>query len=168
MFNSLNKGNPHAVTAWQLLEYMAICVFRQYCIEPEPLLEQFLNDRKAPLPVVGDDDWEGLEKRYRESRPASEWTLQSRVTIPDQCEILNPLTEEEGATALILLCRGAEKYRIRISDDHEWIVMMLDAMGRYRDEPRNIQFWSEKTGIEPGQIAGILENLVNGGFLERV
>ena len=64
--------------------------------------------------------------------------------------------------------QGKEKYRININDDNDWIVMMLDAMGRYTKEPKDIEFWAQKTKVDPGELVGILNNLVQGGFLERI
>lgn len=157
--------------AWQLLEAMAIMVFQQYCLNPGVYLQQYFDDSKEPFPLIQPSEWEALKQKFEQEKPKSdhlEWTLQSRVNVPGNCEILNPLTEKEGSTALVLLCGGTEKLRINVADDHEWIVMMLDAMGRYVNDPRDIEFWSGKTGVDAGALVGVLDNLVQGGFLARV
>ena len=120
--------------------------------------------------MVQPSEWTVLKQKFEQPIPPKQesWTLQSIVNVPQHCEIMNPLTEEEGSTTLILLCQGSEKYRIQLNDDHDWIVMMLDAMGRYTNEPKDIQFWTQKTGVDPNELVGVLNNLVQGGFLERV
>ncbi len=166
LFSGMKISNTNA---WQLMEMMAICVFQQYCLKPAAYLDNFFNDDKKPFPLVQPSEWEGLEQKFEQSLPPENapWSLDSFVNVPENCEIMNPLTEEEGSTALVLLCNGSEKCRISISDDYDWIVMMLDAMGRFKSEPENIQFWSHKTGIDAGELVGVLSNLVEGGFLVR-
>ena len=149
---------------------MSICVFQQYCLEPDPYLEKYFNQDKKPFPMVQPSEWSELEQKFDQAIPSNQpsWSMESIVNVPQNCEIMNPLTEEEGATALVLLCQGSEKARIQINDDHDWIVMMLDAMGRHTSEPKDIQFWAQKTGIDPNELVGVVNNLVQGGFLERV
>jgi asparagine synthase (glutamine-hydrolysing) len=171
LFSSVQKEGFNHNNAWQLLEYMAVCVFQQYCLSPDIYLERFLNNEKQPLPIVRPDDWQEIQEKYEAptaSQSTSEWTLKSGVNIPDGCEIMNLLTEEEGSTGLILLCQGNEKNRIHISDDNDWVVMLLDAMGRYTNEPKDIEFWAQKTGVKPDKLVDVLHNLVHGGFLVRV
>lgn len=167
LYSNMNTRNANA---WRLLEIISICIFQQYCLKPDTYLENFLNDDKEALPLVRSSEWAGLKQKFEKSKSSKleEWSLQSIVNVPQDCEIMNPLTEEEGTTALILLCKGKEKYRININDDNDWIVMMLDAMGRYTKEPKDIEFWAQKTKVDPGELVGILNNLVQGGFLERI
>lgn len=171
LFTSLSKTNPVYSHAWQLVEFMAVSIFQQYCLAPDAYLADYFSKKKQALPMVEAEQWAALKQQFeanRASREQAEWTLQSRVNIPDDCEILNPLTETEDTTALVLLHAGKEKQRVMISDEHEWIVMMLDAMGRTLQEPKDVAFWSAKTKVEAKQLVGVLNDLVEGGFLTRV
>ena len=81
---------------------------------------------------------------------------------------MNLLTEEEGSTGLILLCQGKEKFRFNVNDDDDWLVMLLDAMGRYKDEPKDIQYWVDRTGVGPDRVLKMLNNMVRAGILVQI
>ncbi len=164
-------GSARYFHAWQLLEHITICIFEQFCKHTEKYLNEYYFIKKPAFRLIHEDEWADIKARFdREVRPVTtiQWRLDSKVNIPQDCEILNPLTEREGATALVLLDKGQEKFRINIDDDNDWIVMLLDEMGRHTGEPKDVEFWTKKTKIPGQQLVGVLDNLVQGGFLTQV
>ena len=168
---ALEGGNESYYQAWKLLEHMSICIFEGFCNNTLTYLDELYFIEKPSLPLIEKDDWgmviAGFEQPGKQTNTI-QWTLSSKVNIPGNCEILNPLTEQEGATALVLLNDGQEKFRITIDDEHDWIVMLLDEMGRHINEPKDVDYWSKKSKIPSQQIVGVLDNLVQGGFLVHV
>jgi len=170
LFLSIQKERPTS-NAWKLMEFMSVCVFNQYCLSPGEFIDHLLSDEKPTLPIIEPEGWSELEQQY-DCQPSSQitydCTLQTKVNVPSGCEILNLLTEEEGSTGLVLLCQGKEKFRFDINDNDDWLVMLLDAMGRYKDEPKDIQFWADKTGVNPNRVLHILNKLVRVGIIVQM
>jgi len=164
-------GNESYYQAWKLLEHMSICIFEGFCSNTSTYLDESYFIEKPSFPLIQDEEWDSIINGFDQGKKhvnTVQWTLNSKVTIPQNCEILNPLTENEGGTALVLLDSGQEKLRITIDDDHDWIVMLLDEMGRHVNEPKDVDYWSKRAKIPTEQLVGVLDNLVQGGFLSHV
>ena len=61
-----------------------------------------------------------------------------------------------------------DNLKISIDDDNYWATMLLDEMGRHLKEPKNLGFWADKVQKNPQDVVNLFQNLVEGGFLERV
>ncbi len=167
--SSNHKQNSHA--AWQLIEMMSISIFAQFLLHTETYLDSYFFINKPPFPMLNESDWPQLITQYNEQTNTDTtptWTLESLINLPANFEILNPLTEADDATILILANKNDNAQRLSIAEEHYWIVMLLDEMGRHRNSPKDILFWSQKAKVPPEQLVSIADNLIQGGFIERV
>lgn len=171
-YEQVKKGNKLSyISAWELIEIMSICIFNQYINNAEDYLEKYFFIDKPPLPLVEESQWEDLKQEYDNSNPSNNteaWQLDSKINIPIKFQILNPLTEEDGATELILLRKADGNLKISVNDDYYWVVMLLDAMGKHTDNPKDIEYWSKKADIPVEQLIGVVSNLVENGFIDRI
>jgi asparagine synthase (glutamine-hydrolysing) len=165
--NSQKNNSTSGMFAWQLIEVMSIVIFQNFCSSPYPYLKDKDHDLSDHYPELELNKWNELESIFGATFYSSLESLDasSIVNIPESCEILNPLTEEEGKTALALLCDGKQLSRIEIPDSYMWIVMLLDEMGRHINAPKSIGFWADKVQVSEHDIIPIIKNLVSGGFL---
>jgi len=158
-------------SAWRLIELMAIAIFSQYLKEPQNGLARISKVKRNPLPLVKDSEWSTLDELYKSS-PENQnniWCSNDDIiNIPKYCEILNPLTEDDGSTCLILSCKGKQVRRLSIDDQYYWIVQVIDEMGRYINNPKNIEYWNQKCGANKQDFTAIVNQLIGGGLLERV
>ncbi len=165
--NSQKQNTKSSHYAWELLETMCVMIFEKFCLSPKNFMIHDDHSTQEHYPKINSTDWSNLEELVRginssEGRVVGETTI---INIPDDCEILNPLTEDEGKTALALVCNGEQLCRVEIPDSHVWIVMMLDEMGRHISNPQNVEFWSNKAKIPVQHLIPVLQDLVKGGFL---
>ncbi|MCO7224295.1 asparagine synthase (glutamine-hydrolyzing) [Pleionea sp. CnH1-48] len=158
-------------SAWQLINLMSLAIFSEYIKDAKTFLANFQRRQDAPLPLVQQGDWARLDEAFRQTAasPNSVSCLaEDLVNIPEFCEILNPLTEEEGNTCLILLHKGEEIRRIHVNDDFYWVVQVIDEMGRHIREPKSFGYWLGRSKAQEPQFFAIFNDLVEGGFLERI
>ncbi|MGX5173612.1 asparagine synthase (glutamine-hydrolyzing) [Aliikangiella sp. IMCC44653] len=163
-----NLKSPES--AWELIELMSIIIFKEFCNEPKAYLAACDHSTTDAYPLVAEDEWERLEEKLalQVSNSHTSWNSGSIINIPDDCEIVNPLTEDEGSTQLALLHKGTQLCRINIPDSMDWVVMLLDAMGRFVNSPKSVSYWSEKTKVPIQDFINITNNLVKGGFLVKL
>ncbi len=173
LFESVKKRRYNAYdSAWRLIELMSIAIFHRFLKTPEALLNssQF-GEKKQALPLVGDNEWQGLEQEYNGS-PQLNNTKQcapvDRISIAAGCEVLNPLTENEGSTCLILSYDGNQVRRIAIPDHYYWVVQVIDEMGGCVDAPKDAAYWMQASNAPENEFYGMMNQLMVGGFLEKV
>ncbi|TQV82771.1 asparagine synthase (glutamine-hydrolyzing) [Aliikangiella coralliicola] len=172
LYSSSQENNlKSAESAWKLIELMSIVIFDRFCKKPKEFIEKNDHSLSSGFPLFDVNNWEDLPEILNNSaldKENADWQLDTIINIPDRCEILNPLTENEGATDLVLMNEGQQISRVQIPDSHDWVVMLLDAMGKYVDTPKDVQFWAEKAKVSPQDIVNIANNLVRGGFLIKL
>ena len=158
-------------SAWRLIEIMCIGIFAKYLVNPVLYLDKTSKIKRVPLPLVKDSDWSMLEEKFNAAsynNNAKSCVGSDIINIPKYCEILNPLTEAEGNTCLILSARGQQVRRISLDDQYYWLVQVIDEMGRHTNEPKSMSFWQQKSGANEGDFYKLVNQLVNGGLLEKV
>lgn len=155
--------------SWMLIEQMSTIIFQYFCYNTTEFLHPIEHSTDDSFPLFPEDRWHELNNIMNNQLPNSntEWLDTSVLNIPFQCEILNPLTEGEGATCLVLQHKGREIQRINIPDSHDWIVMMLDEMGRHLQQPKSLRYWAEKTNKTLQEMVDVANNLVVSGFLTK-
>lgn len=171
LYNNSQKKNPEsAKNAWELIELMCIVIFSQFCLTPKKYITKEAHSVSGHYPQLPLADWQNLEHIFSDNHKSNKHSLtaSSKINISEECEILNPLTEKEGTTALALLCNGKQIRRIEIPDSHMWIVMFLDAVGSHIHSPKDIDFWACKLQKSSAEILPIINDLVNGGFLVKL
>lgn len=169
--NIVNRRYNMYESAWQLIEIMSIAIFERFLEAPEKLIADSFYTEKEHLPLVGDSDWQYLDQKY--SQPSINHNFKAClaediINIPYQCEVLNPLTEEDGSTCLVLSANGKQVKRITINDKFYWLIQMIDEMGRYVSSPETAGFWKNKVNVNEQEFWGILNQLIAGGFIEKI
>ena len=158
-------------SAWQLIEIMTIAIFAKYLMNPSVYLDNNTSKIKEPLPLVLDSEWDKLNNDFLApvyNINAINCTGDDIINIPKHCEILNPLTESEGNTCLILSSKGKQVRRISLDDQCYWLVQVIDEMGRHINAPKTINYWLERSGAETQVFYALVNQLVTGGLLEKV
>ena len=157
--------------SWRLIEIMTISIFAEYLLAPTTFASAISTPERLPLPLVADSDWDTLDEKF--NAPANNSNLNACggddvVTIPKYCEILNPLTEQDGITCLILSSNGKQARRIELNDECYWLVQVIDEMGRHLNEPKTLDYWHQRCGVESSNFYGLVNQLISGGLLEKV
>ena len=168
---SQKKNLSSAQKAWELLEFMCLTIFDRICTNPESYLEKFDHSTDKAFAEIQDSQWSEIEQLLNKNSFASlntEWSTDTIVNLPDDSQVLNFLTEAEGSTGLILLANGTQISRLDIPDSHDWIVMLLDEMGRHTSNPKDIQYWSQRTNVQLQEVVNTFAQLVNSGFVVRI
>lgn len=168
--NSQKKNPDSAKYAWELIELICIAIFSQFCLTPKEYITKDDRSVSSHYPQLPLAEWQNLEHIFSNNTKSNNQPLlaSTRINIPEECEILNPLTENEGTTVLALLCNGKQIRRIEIPDSHMWIVMLLDALGDHIQSPKDVNFWASKLKKNSAEILPIINDLVKGGFLIRL
>lgn len=167
---AINRRHNLYEAAWKLIEIMTIAIFSRYLQKPRDFISNVRLD-KAPLPLVADADWLHLEKEFQTSpqnKNVFSCSASDLVNIPEYCEILNPLTENDGSTCIILCHKGKQVRRLLIDDSHYWLIQVIDEMGRHMESPKSMDFWCIKSGASEQDFYLFMNQLVAGGVLERV
>ncbi|MCG8488114.1 MAG: asparagine synthase (glutamine-hydrolyzing) [Chromatiales bacterium] len=157
-------------SAWQLIELMSIVIFERFCKTPDEFVNSCDNSLDSAFSEFPLDAWDKLPDILNNSvlfKGALEWTQESVINIPDDCEIVNLLTESDEATELVWLCEGRQELRVKIPNSHDWLVMLFDAMGRHTNSPLTVQHWSEKTGVSAQVLVNNLDKFVKTGFITK-
>jgi asparagine synthase (glutamine-hydrolysing) len=157
-------------SAWQLIELMSIVIFEQFCKTPDDFTNSCDNALDSAFSEFPLEQWDTLPDILNSSelfKDMLEWTPDTLINIPDDCEIVNLLTESDEATELAWLCEGQQELRIKIPNSHDWLVMLFDAMGRHTNSPMTIKHWSEKTGISAQVLVNNLDKFVKTGFITK-
>ena len=167
---SQKNNKASATAAWQLLELMCISIFNRFCHDTEDFINKQEHSLTEAYPLIDMNTWSELPETLSKNSlntKMKEWQLESKINIPTDCEILNPLSETEGSTNLILMHNQQQQLQINIPESHDWIVMLLDAIGRKKDSPENIDYWIKKLNITTQEFINVVSDLVHGGFLVR-
>lgn len=156
-------------SAWRLINLMSLVIFTDMIEKPLDFASNLKRTSTPPRPLVKQEDWAKLEKQY--ATPLTNpnivnLTNSDKINIPRGCEILNPLTESEGSTNLVLLRLGTEIRRVNIPDSHYWIVQIIDEMGRHVNDPKSVQHWCQLSKVPESEFFLILNELVEGGLIE--
>lgn len=168
LFNESQKKNMKSGSkAWELLELMSIVIFQEICLTPLDYMKKVDHSLENHYPELDINNWDNLQGILGDNSLIEIGSVNklSIINIPEDCEILNPLTELEGKTELGLFHNNTQLSRIEIPDSHIWIVMLLDEMGRHTTSPKDLAFWSEKAKIGILELLPIIQNLISGGFL---
>jgi hypothetical protein len=157
-------------SAWQLIELMSIVIFERFCKAPNEFVYSCDNSLDSAFSEFQLEEWDKLPDILNNSlllKDILEWTPDTVINIPDDCEIVNLLTDSDKCTEMVWLCEGQQKLRIKIPNSHDWLVMLFDAMGRHIDTPMNIKYWSEKTGVSTQVLVNNLNKFVKTGFITK-
>jgi len=172
LFEQSQQNNPESSDcAWQLIEIMSLVIFEDFIKRTESFVKTTRSAQQPIYPEISVDQWSSTIdqlKKGNETDLQNQWSMDSIVAIPEHCEIVNPLSEEDGNTVLILLLRKKELSRIVIPEQYDWITMLLDALGFNRSNPKPLSHWVSKLNVDPQTLVNILANLVNGGFLVKL
>lgn len=169
--NVIHRRHDMYDSAWRLIEMMTIAIFAQYLRTPKVYLENSAKIERDVLPLVEDSDWARLDERYKaapQNTNAKFCSANDIINIPKNCEILNPLTEADGSTCLILSSKGKQVRRISLDDQYYWLIQVIDEMGRHISEPKSMGYWNKRSGTSEQDFYGLVNQLIMGGLLENV
>ncbi|MEW8349776.1 MAG: asparagine synthase (glutamine-hydrolyzing) [Candidatus Thiodiazotropha taylori] len=172
LFTLSQSGNIRSADfAWQLIELMSVVIFERLCSNISYFVETCDNSVESAFSLFDCADWDKLPDILNSSvylKDVNEWKLSAKINIPSGCEIVNLLTEEEDSTELIWLLEGTQVLRIKVPLSHDWLVQLFDEMGRYRDSPKDLKFWAEKTGIAAKDLVNNLGRFVKEGYISKL
>jgi asparagine synthase (glutamine-hydrolysing) len=172
LFTSSQGSNVRSAEfAWQLIEFMSVVIFERMCSDINYFVKTCDSSVESAFPLFDTSNWDKLQDILNSSeylRDVNEWKLKTKINIPSGCEIVNLLTEEEDSTELIWLLKGVQVLRIKVPLSHEWLVQLFDEMGRHRDSPKDLQFWSEKTGIAAKELVNNLGRFAKDGYIAKL
>ena len=168
--NMINRRHDMYESAWKLIEVMCINIFSRLLREPQDfrIYQQF---NKNILPKVEPAQWQELASKYSQpavNNNAKPFQLNSIISVPKNCEILNPLSEKEGSTCLILAANGKQVRRMDVPDDYYWLVQVLDELGQESTPKHTLEDWRKKVNKDESTFYPVVGNLVASGFIEIV
>lgn len=168
---SQKKNIRNSEYSWQLIELMSIVIFAKFCKSPDYFLKISSNSVADAYPVYDVSEWDKLQEVFNSSqylKDVSDWKLETKLNIPEDCEIVNLLTEGDSFTELVWLSERAEVLRIKVPISHDWLVQLLDEMGRHIDSPKDLRYWSDKTGVAPQMLINSLNRFVTEGYITKI